>query len=93
MAGRNARDILTASAKEIVLPSPLAAPEGKTLRRDHRLYNNLVSASVSRCSEWLIGKDVLLQQVVQTSLGSCPSVYGILIQVFSWQVCPEGPSQ
>ena len=42
MAGRNASEVLMASAREIVLPPSLAAPDGKQLRSDQRLYNDLL---------------------------------------------------
>jgi hypothetical protein len=38
-AGRSASEVLMASAREIVLPPPLAAPDGKQLRTDQRLYS------------------------------------------------------
>ncbi len=40
--GRNACEILMANAREIILPPPLAAPDGRQLRSDQRVYNDLL---------------------------------------------------
>ena len=38
----NAFDVLMASSRDIVLPPKLSPPEGKELRRDQQLYNDLL---------------------------------------------------
>ncbi len=40
--GRNACEVLMANAREIILPPPLAAPDGRQLRSDQRVYNDLL---------------------------------------------------
>ena len=38
----NAFDVLMAASREIVVPSKLTPPEGKQLRKDQQLYNDLL---------------------------------------------------
>lgn len=43
---RNAADILMASSRQVVLPPALIPPEGKELRKDQKLYNDLLGKSL-----------------------------------------------
>ena len=38
---RNAAEVLMASSRQIVLPAPLTPPEGKALRKDQQMYNDI----------------------------------------------------
>ena len=42
---RNACEVLMASAREIILPPPLSALDGRQIRSDQRLYNDLLGKS------------------------------------------------
>ena len=48
MAGRNASEVLVASASEIFHPPSFAAPDGKQLRSDQRLYNDLLGKLLTK---------------------------------------------
>ena len=39
---RNAAEVLMASARKLVLPAPLMPPEGKELRKDQEMYNDVL---------------------------------------------------
>ena len=60
IAGRNASEVLMASAREIVLPPPLAAPDGKQLRGDQRLYNDLLGKLLTKPQSYHIDSYVFL---------------------------------
>ena len=44
---RNAAEVLRASSRQIVLPAPLTPPEGKELRKDQQMYNDILCKFVT----------------------------------------------
>ena len=44
---RNASEVLMQSSRQVELPSLSVPPAGKELRNDHKLYNDLLSESLS----------------------------------------------
>ena len=44
---RNASEVLMQSSRQVELPSLSVPPAGKELRSDHKLYNDLLSESLS----------------------------------------------
>lgn len=46
----NAFDVLMASSRDVVLPPKLSPPDGKELRKDQQLYNNLLGIFVLLCA-------------------------------------------
>ncbi len=44
---RNAAEVLMASSRKIVLPAPLTPPEGKELRKDQQMYNDILCKFVA----------------------------------------------
>ena len=44
---KNAAEVLMASSRQIVLPAPLTPPEGKELRKDQQMYNDILCKFVT----------------------------------------------